>query len=267
MDINMILHFIPAQIEKIIGILAALFILTTIWLLIRSLKDPAKNDSGDASAVEDALRRVLSQTTLTTRSSSLDDLAKAGNSSGSMGGSSTEKDQQIAELKSALEQAQILLSQDAGGGGASAGTGTTEADPQVLAQLNELKARLAEYEIIEDDIADLALYREENARLKAELDNLKVSASTEIATSEAGMSEALAAAVEPTLSMSEPTAEMAEPAAELVAPIEAPPVDEPAVEALIDPLDPDKLIEEMNAFESEDLMSEFQATTEEKKTE
>lgn len=42
-----------------------------------------------------------------------------------------------------------------------------------LKRIEELEAKLAEYEILEDDIADLSLYKEENARLKAELDSVK----------------------------------------------------------------------------------------------
>ncbi len=40
-------------------------------------------------------------------------------------------------------------------------------------RIKELESKLAEYEILEDDIADLSLYKEENQRLKAELDKSK----------------------------------------------------------------------------------------------
>lgn len=39
-------------------------------------------------------------------------------------------------------------------------------------KVQELEARLKEYEILEDDIADLSLYKEENTRLKTELQKL-----------------------------------------------------------------------------------------------
>ena len=45
-------------------------------------------------------------------------------------------------------------------------------------KLEELQSKLAEYEILEDDIADLSLYKDENARLKAELENFKSSGQT-----------------------------------------------------------------------------------------
>jgi hypothetical protein len=40
-------------------------------------------------------------------------------------------------------------------------------------RIKELEAKLAEYEILEDDIADLSLYKEENVRLRAELEKIK----------------------------------------------------------------------------------------------
>jgi hypothetical protein len=56
----------------------------------------------------------------------------------------------------------------------AAGPSSAAADADKLgARIKELEARLAEYEILEDDIADLSLYKEENVRLKAELEKLK----------------------------------------------------------------------------------------------
>lgn len=44
---------------------------------------------------------------------------------------------------------------------------------ELLDKIKDLEARLAEYEIIEDDIADLSKYKDENANLKEELEKLK----------------------------------------------------------------------------------------------
>ena len=44
---------------------------------------------------------------------------------------------------------------------------------KLSSRIKELEAKLAEYEILEDDIADLSLYKEENARLRSELEKLK----------------------------------------------------------------------------------------------
>lgn len=44
---------------------------------------------------------------------------------------------------------------------------------ELSARIKELETKLAEYEILEDDIADLSLYKEENSRLRAELEKVK----------------------------------------------------------------------------------------------
>ena len=52
----------------------------------------------------------------------------------------------------------------------SGATGSADDNtPELLAKIKNLEDRLAEYEIIEDDIADLSHYKEENERLKKQL--------------------------------------------------------------------------------------------------
>ena len=84
-----------------------------------------------------------------------------------------EKDQTIANLNKQLTH----------GGGGGGGDGD---DSDLMARIAELEARLQEYEIIEDDIADLSLYKSENEKLNEELDRLKAMAgqSTPVADSE-----------------------------------------------------------------------------------
>jgi hypothetical protein len=55
----------------------------------------------------------------------------------------------------------------------SAAATSPAADPGLQNKIKELESKLAEYEIIEDDIADLSLYKQENTRLKQELENLR----------------------------------------------------------------------------------------------
>ena len=73
-----------------------------------------------------------------------------------------EKEDIIAKLKSSLELAQ----QD------SAKKSTAAPSTQMQEKMRELEAKLAEYEIIEDDIADLTMYKEENAQLKEQIKQL-----------------------------------------------------------------------------------------------
>ena len=47
---------------------------------------------------------------------------------------------------------------------------------ELMDKIRDLEARLAEYEIISEDIADLSKYREENDTLKKEIDSLRVQA-------------------------------------------------------------------------------------------
>lgn len=54
-----------------------------------------------------------------------------------------------------------------------------------LEKIRDLEGKLAEYEIIEDDIADLSLYKEENARLKRQLEELGSTAGSNLASAAA----------------------------------------------------------------------------------
>jgi len=66
-------------------------------------------------------------------------------------------------------------------------------------RLDEAQARLAEYEIIEDDIADLSMFKEENASLKKEVEKYKALAAAPPAVFgfESLEAEAAAAAAKP----------------------------------------------------------------------
>jgi hypothetical protein len=72
----------------------------------------------------------------------------------------TEKEQVISELKSEINNLQEK-------------TKTTGESSELESKVKELSEKLAEYEIIEDDIANLSFYKTENARLKNELEKLK----------------------------------------------------------------------------------------------
>ncbi len=100
----------------------------------------------------------------------------------------------IQELETQLKTAQDEMVKK---GGAS--------DPADKKKIEELEKKLGEYAIIEDDIANLNLYKEENVRLKTELDRMK----------SAGPADATAVAPAPT-------------AASAPAPVAAPPTPAPA---------------------------------------
>ncbi|MGE3974706.1 MAG: hypothetical protein AB7F59_09290 [Bdellovibrionales bacterium] len=77
-----------------------------------------------------------------------------------------DKEKTLAELQKSLEEAKKAQS------AAPVGAPTVDTKP-LEEKIKELQAKLAEYEIIEDDIANLSTYKQENQKLKSELDSLK----------------------------------------------------------------------------------------------
>ena len=336
MDLDKILHFVPSHIEQIIVVLTVLFIVTTILLLIRSLKETPQDNSSqvDVRTIEGALKRVLAQSP----SMAAADKAFADDGSGPadiapLKAALAEKEKQLSSLNTELREAKATVAAAHASGGGAAGAppsdGSAEVNSGAVASLEleitDLKARLAEYEIIEDDIADLALYKEENARLKREIEQARnvgslrppqpeadetplavaqppqqpaqqpaqpiieanaaagIPGLTEALEAEAAMRAAMTSKAEApeaastALSHSEieelvtPQKSMAKSPLEslgdfdadkMLAEAEALPQvetveDEPEINALSDLLDTDKLLEEVNSLDAQDVMSEF----------
>ena len=73
-----------------------------------------------------------------------------------------------------LELAALRAMAPAGGAPGDINNSGSGADTSGLNQrVRELEAKLAEYEILEDDIADLSLYKDENTKLRGEIERLK----------------------------------------------------------------------------------------------
>lgn len=85
-----------------------------------------------------------------------------------------ESQKKIEELQTQLAQAQAAASEAgtaaASASGEAAGGGS---NAEAEAKIRDLESRLAEYEIISEDIADLSRYKEENDKLRAELEALQ----------------------------------------------------------------------------------------------
>ncbi len=133
-----------------------------------------------------------------------------------------------------------------------------DSTPELLAKIKNLEDRLAEYEIIEDDIADLSHYKEENARLKTKLKEFGVEddpasepAATAVAVEDPRVAEATAAldaapeavpdvtsevvaSAEATTSVEVPAAEPA-PTTDVAAEAPAPAADAPQAEVVAAP--------------------------------
>lgn len=161
---------------------------------------------------------------------------------------------EIAQLKQTIEDLQRQLEEakaNAGGGGGGDDALKQQLD-LITKERDELKERLQEYEIIEDDLANLKKLQQENEQLKKSLAELKGGAAPEeapaAATEEAAAAPAEAVAEE---------AAVEEVAAEEAA---APAAEEaPAEEASSDPAsEAPPVNEEGEGKSAEDLLSEFE---------
>lgn len=139
-------------------------------------------------------------------------LAAAQANAGSGDGDSAEEIQrlndEITSLKNQLEEANNQLENASGGGDSEA----------IIKERDELKERLMEYEIIEEDLANLKRYQQENEELKKTIEQLKAGGGAPAAEEPAGEPEPAAAAPEP-----EP-----EPEVEAAPEPEVPAMEEPA---------------------------------------
>ncbi|WP_374033592.1 hypothetical protein ACES2I_12665 [Bdellovibrio bacteriovorus] len=161
----------------------------------------------------------------------------------------SENHQKVETLQAQLQEALAAAQAASAGGGAGAGGegGMSSAEKEELnGKLRDLEARLAEYEIISEDIADLSRYRDENEDLKKQLEALKAGAPAAAAAAPAEPVTAPAPAAEPE-PVAEPVPEPVAPAAEVAA--------EPASEAPADSGGGSDLIDD-------DLMKEFAAAVE-----
>lgn len=211
-------RYIFNHVETAVGVSIALILATGILLLIRMLMEKPSTSGGatqlDVQALEGTLKRVLGQAQGVAANATAGEAAPGlGPAGASVAGDPAdaarmqaliaEREKMIAELQAALASAKAAASEAPSG---------SSVDPIAMLELQnkvrDLEARLAEYSIIEDDIADLSMYKDENARLKAELEVLRVQTGTSPAGTVAsvGSSEP---AVEPATPGVDPVAEFA----------------------------------------------------------
>jgi hypothetical protein len=174
-NVEKFLTFLMAHNATIIEVLFALILLIVVFLSIRTFlvaKDPNAASLGgsmDMSELESTLKEILQ---------------KAGQVPMVVTGGSEDSQRLVSEintLKSELAERQkqiedLKVNAAAGGteGAASSAGGLSDQEKSNLeGQIAELKAKLSEYEIISEDIADLSFYKEQNVKLKKELDDLK----------------------------------------------------------------------------------------------
>lgn len=129
----------------------------------------------DSAQIEKTLQRILDAQGTKTGEATAGASAVAGPEVEELRQHVKTSEAQIAELKSQLAAAAAqpgagaTAADGAGGGGA----GTSSEERSALEnKIHDLEARLAEYEIISEDIADLSRYKEENVALNQRLASL-----------------------------------------------------------------------------------------------
>jgi hypothetical protein len=165
------LHFIIANNEIIIQWIVVAMLLLSLWLIARSIFGRA--DEGEERRQSAGAREGGATTA---------DAGQAVSGGGAVGAMSaagaaamaapeavaalaqvnhlqaelSQRTQELVQLKADLER----------------NKGENVDISEYLKKIKDLEGKLAEYEILEDDIADLSLYKEENFRLKAEVERL-----------------------------------------------------------------------------------------------
>ncbi|QLY26560.1 hypothetical protein [Bdellovibrio sp. KM01] len=191
MTIDQILHFFSQHNVAIIEGLVAAIILLGLFVGYRGFFGKKDADSGlggglDSAQLEKTLQKILDSQGHAPKTG--DEALAAAFKDGAAGhGESPEEVQQLkvslsenikelevirAELQIAEKKvAELQANPPAGGGDAApaAAVDTSALDNKI----KDLEARLAEYEIISEDIADLSRYKEENEQLKSEITGLK----------------------------------------------------------------------------------------------
>lgn len=198
MDLNALVRLIYAKHELMLGVSITLLLIVTVLMLVRSVMEDrqAEKTSGKAgdldaktlnTALEGAMKKVLADKGI---QGAIVGAAVSGSSEIGAGAAAlalapetqelkkslSEKEAKIAALMSDIETLKIAAEKvhPTADGGVAPGVDVSA----LQAKLVELQAKLAEYEIIEDDIADLSMYKEENKKLKAELATLKAAVET-----------------------------------------------------------------------------------------
>ncbi len=161
MNLEKFLTFVTHHNESIIQWLFFGILLLAGTLIARSIFGKKEENSQQATGndLHSALEKILAQTTKL-ENVSIEKLSAT---------SSPQAEAVVAALKADLAVREKELTELKAKGGSE----NSEATTGLSARIKELESKLSEYEILEDDIADLSLYKDENSRLKAELERVK----------------------------------------------------------------------------------------------
>lgn len=160
------LNYFTHHVESIIQWLFLAILALTGFLISRGLLSRNTEGGGAQSSSTAELDGVLKQ--ILERTQKLETVTVQG---GMTPEAAALAETQVQTLKKELAVRDEELKALKASGGDTAKS-SEEAD-KLNSRLKELESKLAEYEILEDDIADLSLYKEENVRLRSELTKLK----------------------------------------------------------------------------------------------
>jgi hypothetical protein len=230
-------------------VLILLFLILFVVIFLNSKNK--KNDEGHSDELEKTLRKVLESAELKASpmpmpTGNTDVSEEAFKEVENLKKTLSDKSSEIATLRKQIEEKQA--------------SGSGEDTSGLQLRLKELEAKLAEYEIIEDDIANLSMYKEENKRLRSELDKVQ-----------AGGVAAAAPAVAPVVEAAAPVAPTPAPVAQTIPEksaaiveevMQTPEVTEPPAPAAKEPTPspapvPEPVAAAVPQADEDDIMSEF----------
>lgn len=167
MGVETFLHFWSQHNTAIIESLIGVILLTGVYLAVRAFLTRGDELAGTAPAAGSADLGELEKTL----KKLLENQAPAmAGGAGAVAGASPEEIQKL-KLEIAEKETQLAEAKKAAAGATGA---MSEADKKALEdKVKDLEGRLAEYEIISEDIADLSFYKEENGKLQKEIEALK----------------------------------------------------------------------------------------------
>jgi hypothetical protein len=273
-----LLKFIFNHNTAIIEVLIALTALAALFLSFRSFmtQDSGGAMGGDFSKLEETLKKLLEKAGTVTANAPSGASAAAGTESGNLLA-------EISTLKTELEDKKKMIDeiQKGSADGKTAAAGISAEDKSKLeAKIKELEGKLSEYEIISEDIADLSKYKEQNVKLKAELEDLKKNQSAApaaVAPAPAAVQVAAAPAEAPAAVQvtTAPPVQAVTPAAVAPAAVQAataPPVQAAAPAASAPPVQTAPVPQsapaagnDVSSLVDDDLMKEFAAAVENQK--
>ncbi len=260
MNLEKTLTYVTHHSEAIIQWLFFAILAISSFLIARSLFAKSSKEEGVVSSdVHASLQKILEQT-VKLENVSLDKLNSQDMS---------QVEGQVQTLRAELKEreAEINRLRDSSAGGDPAANAKAAEEVSALnSRISELEARLAEYAILEDDIADLSLFKDENERLRAEVDRLKAGGA--VAADAPAPAPVPVAAPDPAPEVVTPPAEVeaGEKIVEEFAQAVAQEVNEPAPESVPEPTPqapappvprPPAPVEAAAKEEADDLFAEF----------